>query len=410
MLKKFESKKIKKQRTYQIILILLGIFIIFVSYKNISSEDYYVMDESDEAILYTGKDAIKSEKIDREELYGREIDNSLIDEYLAIHHDVIDGKYNNSDIVNYTKYEQKYNDIMILLAKSYSSMNNFDLNISDKLMPGQAGNFYENRNEQIDIYLNKTEFKNINPDKKDIEFLMDKTNDFKAPLKYKYYRGWEVLLSDFLINSIFFGIMSMIVASTIFSMDYENNMIEISHTTANFGKKLSKIKCKLGIIYTLKLFLIPHLIYALIILFFYGIDGFNSPIQLCQIYWESPYNLTFLQAYIITLLIATLSTIGLNLFVMLTSIISKRSIISILTGFVMLFSPIVIYNNAGLFVKKLLGISAINIYNAESLLINYFPVYNFFGLRCLQIYSVVPIIIFVNIVLFGGIYYRSKKI
>lgn len=410
MLEKFESKKIKKQRTYQIILILLVIFIVFVSYKNISSEDYYVMDESGEALFYTGKDALESEKKDREELYGKKIDNSLIDEYLAIHHDVMDGKYNNSDIVNYTKYEQKYNDIMILLAKSYSSMNNFDLNISDNLMPGQAGNFYENRNEQIDIYLNKTEFKNIDPDKKDIEFLMDQTKNLEIPLEYNYYKGWEVLLSDFLINSIFFGVLSMIVTSTIFSMDYENNMIEISHTTANFGKKLSKIKCKLGITYTLKLFLIPHLIYAFIILFLYGVGGFNSPIQIYQIYWESPYNLTFFQAYMIILFIATLSTIGLNLFVMLISIISKRSIISILTGFVILFSPIVIYNNAGMFFKKILGVSAINVYNAESLLINYFPVYNFFGVRCLQIYGIIPIIILVNIVLFCILYCRSKKI
>ena len=393
----FEFRKLYRNKLFKISIFLILIYIAVISFKNINARNYYVY-RNDGLNYFTGLSATKAEKKDRSSIYGKYIDKELLSKYLSIHRDIISGKYDNlDDTSRYAKYEQKYNDISVLIAKSYSPFNSFDLNIDDTLSFDDLNRFYDNRKNQLSTYLDKTEFKNYQFTDGEKNFLLEENDKLKTPLEYTYYKGWEILLSDFFISSILFAIFSNVVVSNIFTMDYSNNMNEILFATRD-KKRLIKNKIKAGIWTGTLMFLLPHLIYAFIILLSFGIDGFNAPIQLYQAYWNSVYNLTFLQAYLLILMLGVLITVISIIVNMIVSIISKKSLISVSIVLALNFIPLVLYEGAGRVLKKILSVSMINLYNGESLLINYRPIFRIFNIHILQAYAMVPICLVIIII------------
>lgn len=405
---KFEFKKLYRNKIFIVSILFMLIYISIISYKNIKSKSYYI-ETNNEVTYLTGLSAVKAEKYDRSSLYGRDIDKELLTEYLKTHKDVINGKYDNlDDTLKYIKYQQKYDDIMVLVAKSYASVNSFDLDIADNLNTDDLDRFYENRTEQLDIYLNKTEFKNYKFTEKEKNFLLKENDKLKTPIKYSYYKGWEILLSDFFINSILFAIFTNLIVANIFTADYSNNMNEILFTTVN-KKQIIRNKIKTGICTGTLLFLLPHLIYAMIILLTLGTDGFSTPIQIYQVYWNSVYNLNFLQAYLLALILGVLIT---NIFLtvnMIVSILFKKQLISIGVVIAFNFIPLALYEGSGKLLKKVLSVSMINLYNNEAILLNYKPIFKIFNHEILQGYAMIPICIITGIVLIYVLNIIAKK-
>ena len=393
----FEFRKLYRNKLFKISIFLILIYIAVISFKNINARNYYVY-RNDGLSYLTGLSATKAEKKDRSSIYGKFIDEEFLSKYLSIHKDVISGKYDNlDDTSRYAKYEQKYNDIMILIAKSYAPFNSFDLNIADTLSFDDLDTFYTNRKAKLNTYLDKTEFKNYKFTDGEKNFLLKENDKLKTPIEYTYYKGWEILLSDFFISSILFAIFSNVVVSNTFTMDYSNNMNEILFATVG-KKRIIKNKIKSGIWTGALMFLLPHLLYAFVILLLFGIDGFNAPIQLYQAYWNSVYNLTFLQAYLLILMLGVLITVISIIVNMIVSIISKKSLISVSIVLALNFIPLVLYEGAGRVLKKILSVSMINLYNGESLLINYRPIFRIFNIHILQAYAMVPICLVIIII------------
>lgn len=242
----FEFRKLYRNKLFKISIFLILIYIAVISFKNINARNYYVY-RNDGLSYLTGLSATKAEKKDRSSIYGKFIDEEFLSKYLSIHKDVISGKYDNlDDTSRYVKYEQKYNDIMILIAKSYAPFNSFDLNIADTLSFDDLDTFYTNRKAKLNTYLDKTEFKNYKFTDGEKNFLLKENDKLKTPIEYTYYKGWEILLSDFFISSILFAIFSNVVVSNTFTMDYSNNMNEILFATVG-KKRIIKNKIKSGI-------------------------------------------------------------------------------------------------------------------------------------------------------------------
>lgn len=339
MVKKLIFIEIKKCINPKIIFAFCFFTIIFLStfvLYSISSTDVYVNEFSINAKI----DGISAKrdaqaKIEKK-LTDKELRNSL-KVFTGITNDKSNFDSTGNLMINDSesiKMFNKYSDLANLVIRAYSPMYSFNPNILNHLDLNDitVQSIFVNRENNI---------KTINPD------FSDKLKEQKY-IDFGYSLGWQTLLNDLPYIQIYSMIISLIIAALIFFVEKKCNMNMILRTLATKESKINFIKAITVLIMNSAIYFSIVLIYSALIWSVFGLDGWNMKIQTSYLFWLSPLNINYFQAYMVNVLIGYLAVLVVTFFTSLLVKINEKKYIGELLSILFIFIPFM-FNNYSFF-------------------------------------------------------------
>ena len=339
MVKKLIFIEIKKCINPKIIFAFCFFTIIFLStffLYSISSTDVYVNEFSINAKI----DGISAKrdaqaKIEKK-LTDKELRNSL-KVFTGITNDKSNFDSTGNLMINDSesiKMFNKYSDLANLVIRAYSPMYSFDPDILNHLDLNDitVQSIFVNRENNI---------KTINPD------FSDKLKEQKY-IDFGYSLGWQTLLNDLPYIQIYSMIISLIIAALIFFVEKKCNMNMILRTLATKESKINFIKAITVLIMNSAIYFSIVLIYSALIWSVFGLEGWNMKIQTSYLFWLSPLNINYFQAYMVNVLIGYLAVLVVTFFTSLLVKINEKKYIGELLSILFIFIPFM-FNNYSFF-------------------------------------------------------------
>ena len=339
MVKKLIFIEIKKCINPKIIFAFCFFTIIFLStffLYSISSTDVYVNEFSINAKI----DGISAKrdaqaKIEKK-LTDKELRNSL-KVFTGITNDKSNFDSTGNLMINDSesiKMFNKYSDLANLVIRAYSPMYSFNPDILNHLDLNDitVQSIFVNRENNI---------KTINPD------FSDKLKEQKY-IDFGYSLGWQTLLNDLPYIQIYSMIISLIIAALIFFVEKKCNMNMILRTLITKESKINFIKAITVLIMNSAIYFSIVLIYSALIWSVFGLDGWNMKIQTSYLFWLSPLNINYFQAYMVNVLIGYLAVLVVTFFTSLLVKIDEKKYIGELLSILFIFIPFM-FNNYSFF-------------------------------------------------------------
>ena len=339
MVKKLIFIEIKKCINPKIIFAFCFFTIIFLStffLYSISSTDVYVNEFSINAKI----DGISAKrdaqaKIEKK-LTDKELRNSL-KVFTGITNDKSNFDSTGNLMINDSesiKMFNKYSDLANLVIRAYSPMYSFNPDILNHLDLNDitVQSIFVNRENNI---------KTINPD------FSDKLKEQKY-INFGYSLGWQTLLNDLPYIQIYSMIISLIIAALIFFVEKKCNMNMILRTLVTKESKINFIKAITVLIMNSAIYFSIVLIYSALIWSVFGLEGWNMKIQTSYLFWLSPLNINYFQAYMVNVLIGYLAVLVVTFFTSLLVKINERKYIGELLSILFIFIPFM-FNNYSFF-------------------------------------------------------------
>ena len=339
MVKKLIFIEIKKCINPKIIFAFCFFTIIFIStffLYSISSTDVYVNEFSINAKI----DGISAKrdaqaKIEKK-LTDKELRNSL-KVFTGITNDKSNFDSTGNLMINDSesiKMFNKYSDLANLVIRAYSPMYSFNPDILNHLDLNDitVQSIFVNRENNI---------KTINPD------FSDKLKEQKY-IDFGYSLGWQTLLNDLPYIQIYSMIISLIIAALIFFVEKKCNMNMILRTLITKESKINFIKAITVLIMNSAIYFSIVLIYSALIWNVFGLEGWNMKIQTSYLFWLSPLNINYFQAYMVNVLIGYLAVLVVTFFTSLLVKINEKKYIGELLSILFIFIPFM-FNNYSFF-------------------------------------------------------------
>lgn len=339
MVKKLIFIEIKKCINPKIIFAFCFFTIIFLStffLYSISSTDVYVNEFSINAKI----DGISAKrdaqaKIEKK-LTDKELRNSL-KVFTGITNDKSNFDSTGNLMINDSesiKMFNKYSDLANLVIRAYSPMYSFNPDILNHLDLNDitVQSIFVNRENNI---------KTINPD------FSDKLKEQKY-IDFGYSLGWQTLLNDLPYIQIYSMIISLIIAALIFFVEKKCNMNMILRTLVTKESKINFIKAITVLIMNSAIYFSIVLIYSALIWSVFGLEGWNMKIQTSYLFWLSPLNINYFQAYMVNVLIGYLAVLVVTFFTSLLVKINEKKYIGELLSILFIFIPFM-FNNYSFF-------------------------------------------------------------
>ena len=333
------SIEIKKCINPKIIFAFCFFTIIFLStffLYSISSTDVYVNEFSINAKI----DGISAKrdaqaKIEKK-LTDKELRNSL-KVFTGITNDKSNFDSTGNLMINDSesiKMFNKYSDLANLVIRAYSPMYSFDPDILNHLDLNDitVQSIFVNRENNI---------KTINPD------FSDKLKEQKY-IDFGYSLGWQTLLNDLPYIQIYSMIISLIIAALIFFVEKKCNMNMILRTLITKESKINFIKAITVLIMNSAIYFSIVLIYSALIWSVFELEGWNMKIQTSYLFWLSPLNINYFQAYMVNVLIGYLAVLVVTFFTSLLVKINEKKYIGELLSILFIFIPFM-FNNYSFF-------------------------------------------------------------
>lgn len=339
MVKKLIFIEIKKCINPKIIFAFCFFTIIFLStffLYSISSTDVYVNEFSINAKIdgiSAKRDA--QEKIEKK-LTDKELRNSL-KVFTGITNDKSNFDSTGNLMINSSesiKMFNKYSDLANLVIRAHSPMYSFNPDILNYLDLNDitVQSIFVNRENNI---------KTINPDFSD-------TLKEQKYIDFGYSLGWQTLLNDLPYIQIYSMIISLIIAALIFFVEKKCNMNMILRTLATKESKINFIKAITVLIMNSAIYFSIVLIYSALIWSVFGLEGWNMKIQTSYLFWLSPLNINYFQAYVVNVLIGYLAVLVVTFFTSLLVKINEKKYIGELLSILFIFIPFM-FNNYSFF-------------------------------------------------------------
>lgn len=313
-------------------IIFLSTFFLY----SISSTDVYVNEFSINAKI----DGISAKrdaqaKIEKK-LTDKELRNSL-KVFTGITNDKSNFDSTGNLMINGSesiKMFNKYSDLANLVIRAYSPMYSFNPDILNHLDLNDitVQSIFVNRENNI---------KTINPD------FSDKLKEQKY-INFGYSLGWQTLLNDLPYIQIYSMIISLIIAALIFFVEKKCNMNMILRTLVTKESKINFIKAITVLIMNSAIYFSIVLIYSALIWSVFGLEGWNMKIQTSYLFWLSPLNINYFQAYMVNVLIGYLAVLVITFFTSLLVKINEKKYIGELLSILFIFIPFM-FNNYSFF-------------------------------------------------------------
>lgn len=290
---KFELRKIISRK---IVWITGGILLIGLLIWGVASALLPVNREYSVSSL-NGYEANRAERASAEQISGRAIDQTLIDEMRLAYKDFIyNGNYNNA---------LPYLDVYDLIG------NVLGTHASTEILECDSDTFYKKLNSLLEANT---------PAGMDV-------NSFDDPITYDgYFDGWRKV-SDMMKFVACMEIMFIAIClSTVFTVEHTRKTDQIILCTRLGKKKLYAAKVLAGLTVGIGFTLLLSILMFGIVALLYGFDGYNTILQFVLL---RPFNLTIGQAVLILVALSFVGASLVSLFTMMLSELTKNSVATI---------------------------------------------------------------------------------
>lgn len=264
-----ERKRILSLRNF---LILSAAILIFSIFSSIMSLNNYNVYDSQGNIIMSSKDNLKESKLDKHK--------TLLDEKAI--KDVVESKDKGKYLYN--------SNVATLIASNYEKK-------VEELTDDDIKNFYNQRIVNVKENIGGTGYI------EDIDKLASEGKKLNTPLRLGYAEGWKNLNNDMVdfVTIIIFVIPFIILP--VFAQDPKTKMRQLYISTKHGKKTLAKVKIITGFEVGAMIYITAVLIFSLSKLLILGFKGASLPIQSSVSYLFCPYNITYLQQYLLNVTI-----------------------------------------------------------------------------------------------------------
>lgn len=296
---KFELRKIISRKIVWITggLLLVGLLIWGVASAILPQNREY----SDSSL--NGYVANRAEQEAAEQISGREINQTLIDEMRPAYENFIfNGNY---------KEALPYLDVYNLIGETLGTQ------ASAEILECDSETFYEKLNAQLEA---------------NIPTGLTESISFDEPIVYHgYFDGWRQITDMMKLIACMEIMFIVICLSTVFTVEHTRRTDQIILCTHLGKKKLYTVKILAGLTVGIEFTILLSLLMLGIIAFLYGFDGYDTILQFVLL---RPFNLTVGQAALILVGLSFAGTVLISAFTMMLSEVTKNSIatIGIITG------------------------------------------------------------------------------
>ena len=236
-------------------------------------------------------------------------------------------------------WKQGFDPIRELINRSYSpAFRYYDYYTADGISAIDEHTFYSNRVKLVRQWLNdKSDVGESTFNQQEKEYIIGQYEALQTPFYLEYHDGWYQLLEKAQFIPMLGILILSFALSGIFAGEFKWKSDAIYYSTAYGRTKGTSAKIKAGLLLITLLYWAGTLVYSLFTLAYLGFGGGNCVIQVRL--WKSLYNITFWQAWVLTVFCGYLGNLFLGTFTMLISAKTKSAVAAVTVPFVVIFIP-----------------------------------------------------------------------
>lgn len=329
---RYELKKIFGRTGGKIALIVLAIGLAVICYSATLQVSY--TDENGDS--HTGPTAARDLRDAKNEWAGP-IDAKALTRAINENQRIItSADYNSDDIQrqNMAYHEsQGYETIRSLIAQTYDGFNEYNYYRIDSLTPGETGQLYERRINNLKEWLARPD---ISFSSAEEDYLVEHYEAMEPPLYYEYNDGWETLLYYMPTLVMFLLFVIIFLVSGIFPSEHRLKANAIFFSTKLGRGKAVRAKLLSGLVTTTVIYWVAIAVYTIVGLALLGTGGAGGAFQLLK--WKAFYNLTIGQAYALSVLGGYVGTLFLALLAMIVSALTRSQVVAVIVPYVLVLA------------------------------------------------------------------------
>lgn len=235
---------------------------------------------------------------------------------------------------------QGFADIREMINLAFGEIDNYDYYRINNVSEDEVGSFYEQRIAGLKNYLNRDDVaETFSEDEK--EWLVNKYESLDTPLYYEYADGWKALLdSQYLPTLMMITVLIIgVLVSGIFSDEFTWKADSIFFSAKLGRGKAVLSKMGAGFLITTVLYWSAVLLFGFIVLTVLGFGGGGCAVQTGVSNWNSIYNITYLQDYLLSTFGGYVGSLFIVTLAMLVSAKTHSTVFAITIPFVLTCIP-----------------------------------------------------------------------
>lgn len=335
----FEVKKVLSKPLNKAALLILAAVLIIGSFLTIRDVKYIDADGNSSTGISAARH-LQEEKNQWEGYLTEDVLKSVIQENTAVS---TSPEAQSDDIQENNKATamgQGISDIRELINLAFGEINNYDYYRINSVSEDEVGSLYEQRIAGLKNYLNRDDVTEaFSEDEK--EWLINKYESLDTPLYYEYADGWKALLDSQYLPTLMMITVLIIgfLVSGIFSDEFTWKADSILFSAKLGRGKAVLSKMGAGFLITTVLYWSVVLLFGLIILAVLGFGGGECAVQTGLSNWNSIYNITYFQDYLLTTFGGYIGSLFIVTLAMLVSAKTHSTVFAITIPFILTCIP-----------------------------------------------------------------------
>ena len=335
----FEVKKVLSKPLNKAALLILAAVLIIGSFLTIRDVKYIDADGNSSTGISAARH-LQEEKNQWEGYLTEDVLKSVIQENTAVS---TSPEAQSDDIQENNKATamgQGISDIRELINLAFGEINNYDYYRINSVSEDEVGNLYEQRIAGLKNYLNRDDVTEaFSEDEK--EWLINKYESLDTPLYYEYADGWKALLDSQYLPTLMMITVLIIgfLVSGIFSDEFTWKADSIFFSAKLGRGKAVLSKMGAGFLITTVLYWSVVLLFGLIVLAVLGFGGGECAVQTGLSNWNSIYNITYFQDYLLTTFGGYIGSLFIVTLAMLVSAKTHSTVFAITIPFILTCIP-----------------------------------------------------------------------
>ena len=235
---------------------------------------------------------------------------------------------------------QGFADIREMINLAFGEIDNYDYYRINNVSEDEVGSLYEQRIAGLKNYLNRDDVTEaFSEDEK--EWLINKYESLDTPLYYEYADGWKALLDSQYLPTLMMITVLIIgfLVSGIFSDEFTWKADSIFFSAKLGRGKAILSKMGAGFLITTVLYWSVVLLFGFIVLAVLGFGGGGCAVQTGVSNWNSIYNITYFQDYLLSTFGGYIGSLFIVTLAMLVSAKTHSTVFAITIPFILTCIP-----------------------------------------------------------------------
>lgn len=335
----FEVKKVLSKPLNKVALLILAAVLIIGSFLTIRDVKYIDADGNSSTGISAARH-LQEEKNQWEGYLTEDVLKSVIQENTAVS---TSPEAQSDDIQENNKATamgQGISDIREMINLAFGEIDNYDYYRINSVSEDEVGSLYEQRIAGLKNYLNRDDVTEaFSEDEK--EWLINKYESLDTPLYYEYADGWKALMDSQYLPTLMMITVLIIgfLVSGIFSDEFSWKADSIFFS-AKLGRGRAVLaKMGAGFLITTVLYWSVVLLFGLIVLAVLGFGGGGCAVQTGVSNWNSIYNITYFQDYLLSTFGGYIGSLFIVTLAMLVSAKTHSTVFAITIPFILTCIP-----------------------------------------------------------------------